>query len=253
MRRVRLAISLAVAALIAGCNTFTLPPTPAPIIVTATFEPPPAAPSPSPVLGVLDDATRTPLPTASPTPTPLPTLAPTLTPSFTPTFTDVPNPTPDVRACPILPAPEFAATYQANAALAAALGCPAGGGFMVSGAVQEFENGRMVWASSLGELPGGVIYALLNGGTYSRYPDTWREGIDPALPPGAEGAPSGRLAPVRGFGKVWAGQAGVRGALGWALAPENGTGILIQRFERGEMARIDLLGRTLIFAGGQWR
>lgn len=250
MVRLRFVVFACVAALISGCNAFTPPPTPAPIIVTATFEPPTAAPSPSPVLGVLGEATRTPAPTASPTPTPLPTSAPTLTPSFTPTFTDVPNPTPDVRACAIPPAPEFSAIYQANAAV---LGCPAGGGFIVSGAVQEFENGRMVWASSLGELPGGVIYAVLNSGTYSRYPDTWREGADPALPPGAEGAPGGRLAPVRGFGKVWAGQSGVRGALGWATAPENGTGILIQRFERGEMARVDLLGRTLIFAGGQWR
>ena len=42
--------------------------------------------------------------------------------------------------------------------------------------------------------------------------------------------PPGRVAPLRGFGLLWASNAEVRAALGWATAPEQGDRGDTQRF-----------------------
>jgi hypothetical protein len=52
------------------------------------------------------------------------------------------------------------------------------------------------------------------------FEDTWTDAepeSDPAIVP-----PAGLLQPIRGFGKVWRNNAGVRDGLGWALSPEQG-------------------------------
>jgi serine/threonine-protein kinase len=110
----------------------------------------------------------------------------------------------------------------------------------------------MVWASQYADQPIEVIYALYNNGTYQRYVDDWVEGIDPMA--GAENPPAGKLAPIRGFGKVWRINPPVQQGLGWATTNENGTSGQIQRFERGEMIFVAALNQTFIFIGGTtWR
>jgi hypothetical protein len=241
--------------MLVGCSAPQPPTTPIVLFVTATSQPPTPDFSPTPVIAPLLNLTLTPRPTATATPVPLPTLAPTLTPSFTATYTDTPEPTFAVRACTIAPQGGFAALYNRDPALQQALGCAQSIAVPVNSAVQEFENGRMVWISALADVPSGTIYAIFNTGQYARYADTWLEGVDPVQPSLGEGAPSGRIAPIRGFGKVWALNAAARNGLGWALAPESGTGAQVQRFERGELVFVAALNQTYVFLaqGSRWR
>ncbi len=75
-------------------------------------------------------------------------------------------------------------------------------------AYEPFEGGHMVWRSDTRQ-----IYVLYDDATYETYEDTWNEG-DPIDIEGTP--PPGLSSPVRGFGKLWASQPGVREKLGWA-------------------------------------
>jgi hypothetical protein len=102
--------------------------------------------------------------------------------------------------------------------------CPANAAIVSAGAEQQFEHGVAIWVE--GELG---IYILFEHGQYSWlfFQDAWQPGepeSDPALEP-----PPGLYQPVRGFGKVWREQPGVRERLGWALAPEIGFTTAVQR------------------------
>ncbi len=260
--------------LVAGCGSLRdTPPTPLPIYVTATDLPlviPIVAtetPSPTPEITLTAAAL---LPTFDPsTPIPTPTRpAPiTMTPTFTPTTTNTPG-TPGGPAVygPVgggvdaaLPGVDnscgtavpgvFGAIYQSDPGLQTAIGCPlASAPTPVSGAHQPYQNGRMIWVSSLGAGTQAAIYALLNDGTYQRLNDTFVEGVDPesvgSVPP------EGLLEPQRGFGKAWRENPPVRDRIGWATAPESPTGAQVLRFERGEMIAVDALGQTFIFVAG---
>ena len=70
----------------------------------------------------------------------------------------------------------------------------------------------MVWRSDTNQ-----VYVLYDDGTYLTVPHTWTN-ADPVDT--GETPPSGLVLPVRGFGKVWANETGVRDALGWATAPQ---------------------------------
>jgi hypothetical protein len=97
-------------------------------------------------------------------------------------------------------------------------------------AEQRFENGRMIWlqeipgeSTSAGMAEGPLIYVLYDEGPFPRwvrFADTWTDGqpeSDPAIIP-----PPGLYQPIRGFGRLWREDVGVRDRLGWALAPEQG-------------------------------
>ena len=252
-----------------GCGLLNDPaPTVTPIYITATPE--------APVLPIV--ATETPqatnvvfatsaalLPTAvqitrTATPSPLPPI--TMTPSFTPTHTDTPV-TPGAvgfygavggnvgsTTCASSPQGIFGAIYQGDADIAAALGCAVGGASSATSAYQNFQNGLMLWVSSLGaQQPQGVIYALASSGSYQRFNDTWVEGVDPDSG-GAEPPSAGLSEPVRGFGKIWRENSSVRDALGWATSGENGGSATVQVFERGEMIAVPQTGQTYIMLSG---
>ena len=179
------------AAMIAGCGSLRdAPPTPEPIFVTATDDPlvlpivAPETPSITPeasltvsaLLPTPDLSTRAPTPTR---PAPI-----TMTPTFTPTMTDTPG-TPGGAgaygpvgggvdtvlaggdACETIPEGVIGAVFQSDPNLQSALGCPLMGATVaVSGAHQSYQNGLMLWVSSVGTAPQPAIYALLNDGTY---------------------------------------------------------------------------------------
>jgi hypothetical protein len=260
---------------LAGCDALRdTPPTVTPIYITATPPQPiqpivaTETPLPSPVVVATDVAlvpTQPPFRTA--TPTPVPPI--TMTPTFTPTTTNTPV-TPGVvgfapvggsgsgssggSGCASAPQGNFGAIYQSDPNFPAALGCPlAQNASSVSSAYQPFENGIMIWVSSLGVQAQPAIYALFNNGTYQRFNDTFTEGVDPA----SSGAtpPEGRLEPVRGFGKVWRENANVRNTLGWATTGESGGGAQVLMFERGEMVGVSQAGQIYILitgAPGTW-
>lgn len=245
--------------LVGGCGlTDPRRGTPAVTFVTATPAPVTADGSaPIAVLNtpVLAEAiTATPfvpdLPTA--TRTGQPTSRPTLTPSFTVTYTESPEPTQRVQKCNATPQGGFATIYGKDPGLQRSLGCAIGNAAPITAANQDFESGRMIYASQLGEQPIRVIYVLYNNGSFQRYDDTWIENVDPANT-GAN-PPPGRLAPIRGFGKVWNNNPAVRSGLGWATNTEQGAPAQSQRFERGEMVFLSSLKQTFILVGGQpWR
>ncbi len=258
-----------------GCNALRdTPPTVTPIYITATpllpIQPIVATetPSPSPVVGSTAVAL---VPTQPQSRTETPTQPPpmTMTPTFTPTTTNTPV-TPGAvgfvpvggvgsgsaggGGCATAPQGVFGAVYQSDPNFPAALGCPlAQNAASVSSAYQPFENGLMIWVSSLGVQTQPALYALFNNGTYQRFNDTFTEGVDAA----SSGAvpPEGRLEPVRGFGKVWRENASVRNALGWATTGESGGGAQVLMFERGEMVAVSQAGQIYILitgAPGTW-
>jgi hypothetical protein len=94
--------------------------------------------------------------------------------------------------------------------------CPAAPARVSAGAEQRFENGFMLW-----EAAERRIYVLFDSGSprWTVIADTWQDGeaicqIDPV--------PPGRVHPVRGFGKAWCDEPGLRDRLGWALDHEIG-------------------------------
>ncbi len=262
----RLMCLIVAGVLFGGCSALGPRPTPEPIFVTAT--PVAELPSPTPgdtaVIGPTPESTESALTTSAAFPTlptstntPAPTQKPTLTPSFTPTYTDTPAPTqkaPTALKCTSTPQGGFAAIWGKDTTLQKALGCAQGPAVGINSASLTFDNGKMLWASQLGDVQTRVIYVLYNNGTYQRYNDTWVEGVDPEST--GEIAPPGKLTPVRGFGKVWHNNPAVKNGLGWATGNEAGTPGQIQRFERGEMLFVAALGQTFIFVGGTsntWR
>ncbi len=267
-------VLVSIALAVSGCGALrSTPPTVTPIVITATPPPPllpvvaTETPTTTPVLAATNAAL---LPTAPAHRTATPTLRPqiTMTPTFTPTATDTPV-TPgalgfapvggiaeggavgnvSTGGCANPPSGVLGAVYQSDPNLSAALGCPlAPAPSSVTSAYQPFQNGVMIWVASLGVLPQSTIYALYNNGTYQRFNDTWREGVDP-VSSGAQ-PPSGMVEPVRGFGKVWRENNGVRDTLGWGTSGEAGGSAQVLAFERGEMINVSQAGQTYIFIAG---
>mgnify|MGYP001045174571 FL=1 len=106
-------------------------------------------------------------------------------------------------------------------------------------AYQPFERGAMFWIERLGSRYGNAIGILHTNpdGTmqWNVVNDTWYEGQPES---GGETPPPGLYEPIRGFGKVWREVDGVRQALGWATAPEQGDGAEYYRFTKGALLRV---------------
>jgi hypothetical protein len=101
---------------------------------------------------------------------------------------------------------------------------------VVGGAYQQFDNGVMAWREDTQQ-----IYAFLDNGVWYSFADTFEEGdpeSDPRFAP-----PAGKQQPIRGFGKVWRENPGLREQLGWALAKEQAQQAEVHSFERGVMLR----------------
>ena len=272
----------AVVWLVAGCSVLRdSPPTVTPIYITATPQQPVipiVATETATATSVMQATSAALLPTQAParTATPSPPPPITMTPTFTPTATDTPT-TPgaplympvggqasggaaiiaggDVAgSCSNAPQGVFAAIYQSDPNFPAALGCPLSpASASVGSAYQPFQNGVMIWISSLATQPQAVIYALYNNGTYQRFNDTFTESVDPDS--GGAVPPDGVLEPVRGFGKVWRENPTVRDTLGWAITGESGGTGQVLVFERGEMVSVSQAGQTYIMitgAPGTW-
>jgi serine/threonine-protein kinase len=252
---------LLIGCLLAGCQFIDPQPSLTPIILTATQQQflivtSTFTPSPSPVVAPTLQGQES-ADFSTPTPRATATTIITMTPTFTPTPTDTPV-TPGAFIAPVggvvsgggtcatQPDGGFGTVYTNNPELAAQLGCPLAATAQVQNAYQSFERGIMVWAASVGGQSG--IFAIYNDGTFQRFNDTWRDGVDPVsvgLSP-----PGGLLEPIRGFGKVWRESPGVSEAIGWANGAEVGGTAAILLFERGEMIYIPQNGQTYVLIAG---
>ncbi len=101
--------------------------------------------------------------------------------------------------------------------------CPANAPVVTVAAEQPFEHGRMIWLKEIHLINlsyTNVIFVLYDDQSphLNRFEDQWTPAEpenDPAIVP-----PTGLYQPVRGFGKLWRENEGVRNRLGWALARE---------------------------------
>ena len=159
---------------------------------------------------------------------------------------------PAMRVCDPPAATSFQQILNANPSLSAALGCPTGinpnvtpEAWEVQTAFEPFEHGMMIWSNKIGWYEQPVIYVLYENGAYERFDDTFDENVDPES--GGETPPAGLLEPIRGFGKVWRENPGVRSALGWATAPEAGGPGRFQIMENGEIIWLSETGQTYVF------
>lgn len=216
------------------------PPTPEPTHVTpiVTVKIPTVHPKITPPLITL----------VVPTPKPIVTVVVTVLPIGTPIVTLPPA----VHVCDPPPATSFKAILDANQALANEVGCPISNhpqvtpdAWEVQTAYEQFEHGAMIWSNKIGWYDQPVIYVVSENGSYQRYNDTFDENVDPES--GGEAPPPGLFEPIRGFGKVWRDNPGVRSALGWALEHERGGPGRFQLLEGGDMIWLSETDHTYVF------
>jgi hypothetical protein len=148
--------------------------------------------------------------------------------------------------CDMTPILGFGQVWNDNPTVRDGLGCPTEAEKSVQAAEETFEDGYMFWREDLGR-----IYALYDdSSTWQSFADTWKEGdpeSDPAIVP-----PAGFYQPVRGFGKVWREEPGVRDNLGWATMEERGFSASVQAFEEGLMIWSDSQGIFVLYKDGTW-
>jgi hypothetical protein len=182
------ALFAALVVVLTGCNT-QAPPTQIVLVVTATPNGEPTAES---------TVTATSATTTSPATTAL-TLTPTLAPTVAATV--APSATPNV----------FPTATVGE----------------IQVAEQLFQGGRMFWVQPTQQL--WVLEVTSEGrGSWTIYPDTFQEGVDPDVDSALVAPSDGLLQPERGFGKLWRNNQDVRDALGWATGPEFG---YVSRYE----------------------
>ncbi|MCU0498579.1 MAG: hypothetical protein MUF87_14605 [Anaerolineae bacterium] len=173
------------------------------------------------------------------------------------TLIPLPGTTPIAVSCATPPTGGFGALYQSDPTIPINLGCPlSANNLNRAGALQLFQFGFMIWI----EGNPSTIWVFYADGIFTRYFDTFVEGVDPIS--GGETPPSNNLfEPIRGFGKLWRTTPDVRSRLGWAtLGIESPSPAITLEFERGLMlslqpARSDLLILTSANgnASGVWR
>lgn len=176
---------------------------------------------------------------------------------ITPTATPTPQPPLSAGDRPpsglVSPDPRFAPVWEQ---VSAQLGWGTAAGQSMFMAWQPFEHGAMVWLSAAvpgSGIDGPTVLVMIDEDGWQAIPDTWDESqpeSDPSLT-----APAGLVQPIRGFGKVWREQPGVREGLGWGLAAEAGFDGLVQAFEHGLMVNVNARTYALIGdeRGSTWR
>jgi hypothetical protein len=187
------------------------------------------------------------VPTTAPlaaTPTLVPTLPTQTSPPAPATATALPSTTPAPSPTPC----QFALLLDLSVAWnAEEVGCPiTPGAAAINTAYAPFEGGQMLWRGDT-----DVLYVLFHDGRWLSYPNTWREG-DPEFTCGEASNPP---TPVRGFGRVWCEEVGVREALGAVTAAEIGDDAsAVQDYVNGTILRAPF-GGVFVFEGedGMWR
>ncbi len=149
-----------------------------------------------------------------------------VSPCFPPVVESPPTPTPTTCA---KPAGQSFARIYAQSATKQRLGCPLHDERLIGSAFEPFEHGFMFWREDRRE-----IYVLFADGSWDELSDQWREGDAtwscPDLAP-TNSPPT----PLRGFGRVWCKEAGVRDRIGRATGVETGAERAVQDFQQGVM------------------
>lgn len=165
-----------------------------------------------------------PAPTATFTPTPYPSSTPTLQSAITIQSTVTRSPITAPCVFPI--GTQSEQIWKAGAAQR--LGCPVESEKGVQFAVQQFEHGAMYYRDDMKR-----IYVLFDDGSGKDLQDNWVQG-SPQDSCSAITVAKGLIKPIRGFGKVWCDEEGVRSKIGGATSGEIGLySASVQQFELG--------------------
>jgi len=141
-------------------------------------------------------------------------------------------------AGPVCPAQAdvlFGTRWAENVEASIALGCPIEGGKEFTGTFQLFERGVMYF------IPTGEIWAIAPA--ESRM---WYSPNAPPVQPGDIIVPEGMMAPSLGFGAVWRGLPGVEASLGFARTGEQGSKLVMQKFQNGSLLADGSSGQVFI-------
>jgi hypothetical protein len=263
----------------------TTAPTNSPSLTLATPLPITSSPSAQITQGIAGTPTATFTPSRTITNTPTPTFTLTLAPTREPGGLDflvtlaaqatilpptyyapfggtsvatgiaLPTPANATITCPATPTGGFGTLFTTDPSIRQQLGCPVSStNVQLNAATQNFEFGFMVWMAGTP----GYIYAFYPNGTYTRFLDTFVEGVDPvstgALPPNPN-----VYEPVRGFGKVWRTFPEVQTTLGWATGGEGSGLATILDFQSGRLLHVSTRGDILVLTqnpntdSGTWR
>jgi hypothetical protein len=117
---------------------------------------------------------------------------------------------------------------------------------MVAVASQRFENGEMIYRHDNGE-----IYVISNSsGQWWRFPSSQYG----RLSENRQTAPSNRISPANGFGRIWANNETIRRELGWAANVEIGFEMRFTSVSSGNLYLTRLNGIILELSNnGRWR
>jgi hypothetical protein len=118
-------------------------------------------------------------------------------------------------------------------------------------AIQNLENGLMIWVQYSEAEGDQKIYAVWSHGRHKTVTDTWQEGDRET--PDFE-APPGKFVPRRGFGRAWENDPEIREGLGWAVERnERAETATVQAFEDGRF--IWLKGTDMVYVLGpnEWQ
>ncbi len=151
----------------------------------------------------------------------------------------------------------FASFLKGQPTVQTALGAPTGSERSLNAAVQDFDQGTLLWTADQ------VIYALYANGAWEQHTDLFR---DPTATPGANttaptttpaapvtSASACATQPVRGFALIYRQNAGVASRLGCAQSAETASDVGRQAFDNGTMLRPAGAGNILVLKrDGSW-
>lgn len=208
-------------------------------VAMAMSAPPTATPQPAKTVPAIAQAGP---PTATATPTMGSSATAQSTPQSSPAEATGAGAVASATPCATRPGASFTAFLQNQPSVAARLGCARAPQATPQLVAEAFEQGEMLWRGDR-----RVIYALLNDGHWSSYPDTFT---------GTVTATPGPREPVRGFGKVWHNTPKLRAAIGLTTETEHPVTGSAEEFANGTLFAIDGQdGKQVIdvlYADGTW-
>lgn len=196
-------------------------------------------------------------------------------------YPDTYDGTETVTPAPGEPIRGFGKLWRTTPELRATLGSATAPEQAITGAIQDFDHGTMIWT------PDRSIVVLFAEGTWERTPDTFVDvtatatantapsppatptlAPSPTATPAPASSPAGPttpvapatgsgsgcpITPIRGFGLVYSSHPDVASRLGCASATEIGSSSLRQTFEHGVMIRRDDVRQIFVIrADGSW-
>jgi hypothetical protein len=164
--------------------------------------------------------------------------------------TPTPTPTTHLERCPYEPAPGFADYLNTNPLLASRLGCADTPAQPSVFEIQPFQQGFILWQTEENRL----YVRYTNSNQWEWFPNEWQPGMPETIEdPNLQPPEAGLFVPRRGIGYLWANNASLREALGWATAEADGFNGEFQSFDGGYLFNRPDIGQFIDFLYAEMR